>query len=184
MSLIVTSLLAWRAVPERRRCAGGGSVCGSRSAPRAGGGETCGACCSAEPKPQRLATSSRPSAASSSRRRAASSARTLDELRRRHAGLAPEDAREVARAHRRARRRAARPTGRRRGWRRSTAGRSRSGPGGVACAARWLLNCDCPPGRLRNTTSRRATASATAWPRSSSTSASARSMPAVTPAEV
>jgi CheY-like chemotaxis protein len=52
------------------------------------------------------------------------------------------------------------------------------------CAASCALNCDCPPGRFRYSTSRCATASATSRPRSSSTSASARSMPAVTPAEV
>ncbi len=46
------------------------------------------------------------------------------------------------------------------------------------------LNCDWPPGRRRKSTSCRATACATCRPRSSSTRASARSMPAVTPAEV
>jgi hypothetical protein len=51
-------------------------------------------------------------------------------------------------------------------------------------AASWALNCAWPPGRLTNSTSQRATSSATRGPRSSSTSASARSMPAVTPADV
>ena len=42
----------------------------------------------------------------------------------------------------------------------------------------------CPPGRCRNITSQRATVWATSGPRSSSTSARARSIPAVTPALV
>ena len=50
--------------------------------------------------------------------------------------------------------------------------------------ARWALNCDWPPGRIRYITWRRATVSAMASPKSSRTRASARSMPAVTPAEV
>ena len=48
----------------------------------------------------------------------------------------------------------------------------------------WALNCAWPPGRLTNSTSQRAVVSAVSRPRSSSTSASARSIPAVTPAEV
>ena len=55
---------------------------------------------------------------------------------------------------------------------------------GENCAANWALNCDCPPGRLRNKTKNRATASAVSRPRSSSTSASMRSNAAVTPAEL
>ena len=47
-----------------------------------------------------------------------------------------------------------------------------------------MLYCDWPPGRFRNTTNCRATAKAVARPRSSSTSAKARSIPAVTPADV
>ena len=47
-------------------------------------------------------------------------------------------------------------------------------------AANWLW----PPGRRRNITSQRATVSATSTPWSSSTRARARSIPAVTPAEV
>ncbi len=42
-------------------------------------------------------------------------------------------------------------------------------------------NCVCPPGRCRNMTNQRATVCATSTPRSSWTSASERSMPAVTP---
>ena len=45
-----------------------------------------------------------------------------------------------------------------------------------------VANCDCPPGRWRNITNQRAMSCATSVPRSSSTKASARSMPAVTPA--
>ena len=63
-------------------------------------------------------------------------------------------------------------------------GRSRSALDPTCCAARWVLNCDCPPGRFRKTTNRRATSSAIGRPRSSSTSASVMSIPAVTPAEV
>ena len=46
------------------------------------------------------------------------------------------------------------------------------------------LNCDWFPGRRRNSTSSRATPRAVWGPRSASTSASAKSMPAATPAEV
>ena len=48
----------------------------------------------------------------------------------------------------------------------------------------WALNWAWPPGRRTNSTSARATASDASCPRSSSTSARARSIPAVTPAEV
>lgn len=51
---------------------------------------------------------------------------------------------------------------------------------GVSQALNWAW----PPGRLRNITRRRATLSARLRPRSASTSARARSIPAVTPAEV
>ena len=61
---------------------------------------------------------------------------------------------------------------------------SRSGRRSAVCAASAALNCDWPPGRLANSTSQRATSSAASAPRSSSTRASARSIPAVTPAEV
>ena len=61
---------------------------------------------------------------------------------------------------------------------------SRSGARAAACACSPALNCAWPPGRRTKSTSLRATSSARAGPRSSSTSASARSMPAVTPAEV
>ncbi len=61
---------------------------------------------------------------------------------------------------------------------------SRSGRRSAAPAAIWTLNCDCPPPRRVNSTSWRATSSATAPPWSSSTIARARSMPAVTPADV
>ena len=73
----------------------------------------------------------------------------------------------------------------------SAPGRRRSAPGPGAPARRgpgrrhtgaanWLW----PPGRRRNMTSQRATVSATSTPWSSSTRASATSMPAVTPADV
>ncbi len=51
-------------------------------------------------------------------------------------------------------------------------------------AASWTLNCAWFPGRRRNTTRWRAMVRAASRPRSSSTRARARSMPAVTPAEV
>ena len=51
-------------------------------------------------------------------------------------------------------------------------------------ATTYGLNCDCPPWRLATTTRRFATARETALPWSSPTMASARSIPAVTPAEV
>ncbi len=53
-------------------------------------------------------------------------------------------------------------------------------------AGTWArrLNCDWPPGRCRNTTSQRAIRRAMSWPWSSATSASDRSIPAVTPADV
>ena len=55
----------------------------------------------------------------------------------------------------------------------------------AVCAASCALNCDCPPGRFTNNTSQRATSKRqSSRPRSSSTIASARSMPAVTPADV
>ena len=47
----------------------------------------------------------------------------------------------------------------------------------------WALNWDCPPGRRGKTTTVRATARAISWPRSSSTRAKARSIPAVIPPE-
>ena len=62
--------------------------------------------------------------------------------------------------------------------------RSRIGSRSASCAPSCALNCDCPPGRCTNSTSWRAVISATSRPRSSSTSASARSIPAVTPADV
>jgi hypothetical protein len=46
------------------------------------------------------------------------------------------------------------------------------------------LNCACPPGRRKNMTNALATSNAIAFPQSSSTKASARSIPAVTPADV
>ena len=81
-------------------------------------------------------------------------------------------------------RRGPRRRGRRRDARRSTAGPRAAARGSATWAESWALNCDWLPGRRRNTTRWRATASATSRPRSSSTRASARSMPAVTPAEV
>src|SRR5262245_50227189 len=62
--------------------------------------------------------------------------------------------------------------------------RSRIGSWSAVCAISCALYCDWPPGLLRNMTSSRATARATARPKSCSTSASARSIPAVTPADV
>ena len=64
----------------------------------------------------------------------------------------------------------------------SSTGRSDAVRG--AGGAKRSENCDCPPGRCRKSTSQRATVRATSGPWSSSTSASARSIPAVTPAEV
>ena len=61
---------------------------------------------------------------------------------------------------------------------------SRSGSRWGCCAMSVALNCDWLPGRRRNSTRWRAIVSAASRSRSSSTSASARSMPAVTPAEV
>jgi len=61
---------------------------------------------------------------------------------------------------------------------------SRSGSRLAIWAASWVLNWAWLPGRRRNTTSSLAMRSAASRPRSSSTSASAMSMPAVTPAEV
>ncbi|MNN38892.1 hypothetical protein D3C81_1529090 [compost metagenome] len=52
------------------------------------------------------------------------------------------------------------------------------------CNCNKVLYCACPPGRLRYTTSSRAACMLMSRPQSASTSASARSMPAVTPAEV
>jgi hypothetical protein len=67
-------------------------------------------------------------------------------------------------------------------WTDDTAARTGSVAG---CADHsGTLNCDWPPGRRRNITSSRATACAASRPWSSSTSASARSIPAVTPADV
>jgi hypothetical protein len=57
---------------------------------------------------------------------------------------------------------------------------SRSGRRQRSCVLSWVW----PPGRLTKTTSSRATARATSAPRSSSTKARARSIPAVTPADV
>ena len=62
--------------------------------------------------------------------------------------------------------------------------RSRSGSRSAGCHDGRALNCAWSPGRRRKSTSQRAASRATAAPRSSSTSASARSIPAVTPAEV
>lgn len=61
---------------------------------------------------------------------------------------------------------------------------SRSGSRRAVCAASCALNCAWFPGRRRKTTRCRAMDRASSRPWSSSTSASARSMPAVTPAEV
>ena len=82
----------------------------------------------------------------------------LDVAGRRHAGLGRGTrARSGAGSSRRARR--ARATaGRRRGGRRSRPAARRARRGRRPGPTRWLLNCDCPPGRLRNTTSSRATA--------------------------
>ncbi len=65
----------------------------------------------------------------------------------------------------------------------SPAGRAAGGRG-PAWARSWALNWAWPPGRRANTTSQRATSWATAEPWSASTRARARSIPAVTPAEV
>ena len=103
---------------------------------------------------------------------------------RRHADLGGEAAQEVALAHRHPAA-PARPSGGRR------PGRRRSGPGPGAPARRAPVGAtparrtgSASPGRRRNITSQRATVSATSTPWSSSTRASATSMPAVTPADV
>jgi hypothetical protein len=54
----------------------------------------------------------------------------------------------------------------------------------AACEASNALYCDCPPARLRYTTRMRAMFIAQRRPASSSISASARSIPLVTPADV
>ncbi len=61
---------------------------------------------------------------------------------------------------------------------------ARTGPVDGCADHSGTLNWDWLPGRRRNSTSCWATVCATSRPRSSSTRASARSMPAVTPAEV
>ena len=53
-----------------------------------------------------------------------------------------------------------------------------------ACVSRDTLTWSCSPGRRRNNTSSRATFRAAALPKSSSTHARARSIPAEMPAEV
>jgi hypothetical protein len=62
--------------------------------------------------------------------------------------------------------------------------KSRIGARSEACSESEALNCDWLPGRRRKTTRARATSSASSGPQSSSTSASDKSIPAVTPAEV
>ena len=62
--------------------------------------------------------------------------------------------------------------------------RSRRTPRSEACPARETLNWAWFPGRRKKTTRPRATPNATVEPQSSSTIASARSIPAVTPADV
>ena len=70
------------------------------------------------------------------------------------------------------------------GWSSIHCCRSRMASRSANWEASWAENWDWPPGRRRKSTSPRATPSATPRPRSSSTMARARSMPAVTPAEV
>ncbi len=139
---------------------------------------------SAVPNPTRAAIAATVSSESSSSAAGGLDASGGDVAGRRHADLGGEPAQEVALADRHPGRQDGRSGGRRAGsasisswaWRTGSWRARRRHTG----AANWL----CVPGRRRNTTSHRATVSATSTPWSSSTSASARSIPAVTPADV
>ena len=138
---------------------------------------------SAVPKPAVAATASTPSSVSSRRRRAVST-RTRSTKR---AGVTPTSSvkqrakcRSLMAATRARAATLQSDSGCSTTWRCASRRPSRS----AIWAASWALNCDWLAGRRRNSTRWRATASATSRPRSSSTSARDRSMPAVTPAEV
>ena len=136
------------------------------------------------PKPAARAMSSTGRLVVSSRRCATSTRADSTYTAGVHTDLVAEHAREVSRAHRDPAGQSLDAAGPHPDARRSTSATRGSGRAPRLCNPSCALNCACPPGRCTNITSWRAARSATSRPRSSSTSASARSMPAVTPAEV